>query len=935
MYLFARLTSRKPQVLATLLVFSLSAGVLGGILFFMDSTSTEVLEDMRNQITIDMEVRFTSSFYNSYSISREEIESIVQQQEEVAASELVIQIDNYDYFIQDERYRSSTCLGIDDTFFESFNNLIQNRSGNSILGDSTCYLESATLERLGLEIGDTFNLSILFFDEWYKPLRINASYIIAGSFTTSIYYNYYPASEESITSLQVLVKRNQLIQDFNSLIGGGFSGIKDSIWATIEDSILKEGDINQIRTTLDNVKKRIEQSSLPYAVVAEYNVLSVVNSYSSWSSALVTVALAFSIPSLVMGIMLVQYQFFLLSDERRKDVGTLVTRGSSGWQAFNWIISSALVTGIVGSLGAIVTGLLASILSASVREAMNFDFNRVATFSFTILPTSVAMVFFFTFAVGIAVSLPAAIKALLISPTEAHAVVERQDFSKQEKLGNPVLEIIAGSFAFVLLVPMLMLFQSSGFLGISNIINAISFIMLIGILIITVARLLSRPAAKLKSRILETWGNRTKTIGSQIIARNLLVFSKTEATGAFFVAMVFTAGLFSAVASNTGTLHMKNLVRFETGADILLEVKHGLSNVTLDTVDEIMNIDGVKSTSGMLTITAFLTYRAKGEAGLANINRSIRLYGVEPIRWAESAQWKNYYAISGEPTASLSELEFDNSSIISSFRPLWDVTETGAIYHSNLTVEIRTPWENYSKVCSIVDVFATDENAGGDTYLPGQPDASDFIIMNIAYIHSCINSTRVDRIYVSLEDEADYQRIAEEISNLLPNSFDNIRVSEQIIDTILDSRTGQSIQGVYTLNIVFSMIYLTIGLTIVSIVKSRNLRKQYSVLRALGAQEKSIMMSTLADSTIGLCFSALIGLLLGLFLTLIVLQIPLVYTGISTTISWTRLPVVVSIPLTLVTGIVGTSFLFTLGSTYLVTRNTMSKNIAEEIQHSE
>lgn len=935
MYLFARLVSRKPQVLATLLVFSLSAGVLGGILFFMDSTSTDVLEDMREEIAVDMEIHFTRSFYNSYGISREDIDGIVQSQEEVTASEIVLQIDNYDYFISDDRYRRSTCLGIDHSFFESFHNVIQNMSGNGILSNDWCYLEVTTMERLSLEVGDKFNLSILFFDEWYKPVRMNASYIIAGSFTTTAFYDYYPTYDEAITSLQLLVERSQLLEDFDLLINGGYSGIKDGIWATISDTILKEGDVESIRTHLANVKKRIEQSSLPYAVVAEYGISNIVNSYSTWSSAMVTVALAFSIPSLVMGVMLVQYQSNLLSEERRKDVGTLITRGSSGWQAFNWVISTALVTACIGSVGAIITGLLASTLSASVREAMTFELYRASTYSFRILPTSIALVFFFSFVVGILISLPAAIKALLISPTEAHAAVERQDTMKQEKMGNPILEMTAGCIAIVLLIPMLSLFHSSGFLGISNISNAILFILLIGTMIIAIARILSRPAANFKARILERWGERTRTVGSQIIARNLLVFRKTEATGAFFVAMVFTAGLFSAIASTTGTNHMKDLVRFEAGADICLEVRTGLSNVTIDTVIEINNIEGVEAASGMLTTTAFLTYLAKGEGGLTSINRSIRLYGVEPNRWGDSAHWKDYYALSRNPVASLEQLEDNSSRIISSFRPLWDVSESGPIYTSNLTVEIRTPWQNYSKACSVIDVFATDENAGGNTYLPGQPDATDFIIMNIAYIHSCINSTRIERIYVNIESNADYARITEEISNVAPYSFTNIKTSDQIIDTILDSRTSQSIQGVYTLNMVFSMIYLTIGLTIVSTVKSRNLRKQYSVLRALGARERSIMESTLMDSVIGLFFSAAIGLLLGLALTLIVLQIPLVYTGLSTSVVWNRLPVLLSIPITLISGILGLAFLFTSGSTFAVTRHSLSKNIAEEIQHSE
>jgi ABC-type lipoprotein release transport system permease subunit len=934
-YLFARLSARAPQMFAALIVFSLSAGVLGGILFYMDSTSTEVLEDMRQAVAVDMQVRFTSSFYGTSTISRQQVKTIVQQQSEVAAAELVIEVDSSNYTIQDVRYRSSMYLGIDETFFASFPSLVQLESGNTTLASNECYLETATMERLSLQIGDTFNISVSFFDALYKQNRVRASFIVAGAFQTSAFYEYYASSDEWVTSLQMLAPRSTFLSNFSPLFGRGYSGIKDGVWARIRDSVLTQGGARQVKDTLDNVKKRIEQSSLPYAVVSEYDILNIVNSYASWSSAMVTVALAFSMPSLVMGVMLVQYQSNLVADERRRDVGTLVTRGSSGWQAFNWVISSALITGIVGSGGAVGAGLLASILAGSVRETMVFQLNRLASFPIRLEPLSVTVVFLFSFTVGFLVSLPAAVRALLTSPADAHTIVERQESSTPERLGNPSIELAAAAVSFVLLVPMLSVFQATGFIGSSNLIYAFSFILLIGTLIISLTRLLSRPTASLKARLLERWGRRTRTIGARILARNLLVFKKSEAMGSFFVAMVFTAGLFSAIAANTGTQHMENLIQFQTGAAIAIDVKQGWSNVTTDLVDQIAQIPEVSSAAGMILITAFLTYSAKGNIGLITLNKSIRLYGVQPANWEKAAYWENYYSLNGNPSAALDLLQENSSKIISSFRPLWDTTDGHPVYNNNMTVEIRTPWENYSKQCMIVDVFAPDSDAGGTTYLPGEPDSSDFVIMNLAYVDSCINSTRVDRIYVGLKEQANYTKVMSEIQQLAPYSFASIESSQQMIDSILDSRAGQAIQGVYTLNIVFSLIYLTLGMTIVALVKSRNLRKQYSVLRALGAKERSIVVAALVDSVIGIAFSAIVGLVIGLGLTAVILQMPLVYTGLSITIQWTRLPVFISIPQLLAGGILGSAFVFTLSSIYMVTRNVLSKNIAEEIQHNE
>ncbi|MDF1541449.1 MAG: FtsX-like permease family protein [Candidatus Thorarchaeota archaeon] len=126
-------------------------------------------------------------------------------------------------------------------------------------------------------------------------------------------------------------------------------------------------------------------------------------------------------------------------------------------------------------------------------------------------------------------------------------------------------------------------------------------------------------------------------------------------------------------------------------------------------------------------------------------------------------------------------------------------------------------------------------------------------------------------------------------------------------------------------------------MTVVSIsaVKSKNLSKQFSVLRALGADTRPIMITTIVDAMLGLLMAAMIGLLIGLVLTSIILQMPLVYTGVSSTISWQRIPISLAIPIPLISGIIMLAVLFTAISTFIVTKNTLGKNIAEEIQHNE
>ena len=155
-FLVSRLASRSPQVLATLLMFSLSAGVLGGVLFYMDSTSSSVLEEMTQDIPVDMEVQCTSDFYHTNETTIESIAEIVAEQDLIVNTEIVAFIEGRDNDIPEGRFRRYTYLGVSSSIFQVFPDAIQVQSGANDLNDTTCYLEQEWADYLGLEIGSNY-----------------------------------------------------------------------------------------------------------------------------------------------------------------------------------------------------------------------------------------------------------------------------------------------------------------------------------------------------------------------------------------------------------------------------------------------------------------------------------------------------------------------------------------------------------------------------------------------------------------------------------------------------------------------------------------------------------------------------------------------------------------------------------------------------------
>jgi len=949
LFLFARLSSRAPEVLVTLLIFALSSGVLGGILIYMDSTSPDVLDDMTSDLPIDMEISFSSPFYSqsneTENITSDDIENNVAQQEFVTATEQVKFVHVDDYSGEDFDFRQGF-LGMNFTSLERFSDAFDIEIFEREYDDNSCMIENALFLRQGLKIGDNYTINLLVYNGSGYEDEIHKSFTIVGTFSSNTYMYQPRWGEPEVTYLRLITTPNAIVSTFDMLGYGNYYGIQEKIWVQFDHSLIVKADSASVIDSLLNVKRRIEQENLPYALVDRFQLISAVYEFSSWSISMRAIALSFSIPSIIMGAMLIQYNARLLSDTQRKDVGTLKTRGASGWQAFNWVLSNALATGFIGSLGAIITGIASALLSGSVRELLVFDPQRIAGFEILLHPYSVIIVFMFSFAVGLIVALPSALKALLMTASEAHSHLQRDVLTAAEKMGTSTIDLIAIGLCGYLLLPLVSFLAFSSLNAFSSMTFVVVIIPVLGIFVFSFTRLLSRPTSAIKARVLGGIRRPSLLVGSRLMSRTVLMFKKSETMGTMFIAMVFTAGLFSAVSATTGNNHMKEVFMFETGADVAIEINPAFTNITMDLVANISAVEGVAHVSPMYRTTAYTQYYSANYFGSgANINRTITIFGVEPDSWIESAFWLDYFTYYDLPQnsiAQLSESNEDGINILTSFKPIYTYTIDSLgnrypQYTNNLDLQIMTPeWSNITE-CTIVDLMTSrvSDRASGLTFVPGESDASDFIVADIDYIHSCMNNTRVTKFYVDLYPGANYTKVMNDIYAIAPNSFYDLESPFTSIENVLDSRAAQSMYGAYTLNVLFSLVYLTIGMVIVSIVRVRGLRKQFSVLRALGTPSSSIIFASLTETSIGIIIAAAIGGTIGITLAFLLMNVPLIHMGVSTLMLWVRLPVQLVLPMPLISTIIILAISASLFATYIVLVRTLKMNISEEIQYNE
>jgi len=428
------------------------------------------------------------------------------------------------------------------------------------------------------------------------------------------------------------------------------------------------------------------------------------------------------------------------------------------------------------------------------------------------------------------------------------------------------------------------------------------------------------------------------------------MFNRSEGIAVVFISLVFTAGIFSALAATSGSSHMKELFMFNSGADVVVDVKSGLENVTLDLIDDILQIDGVVQASGMVRTLARVTFMWNYNGYLYPFNRSLTIFGIQPTEWADSVFLRPYFTYYNDPSVSIKSLE-NSDNVITNFKPVIGYTSDAfgnsySIMSDNVGVEFDGPEQKYSMNCTIADVMANRpdgfnrgnygyEGFHANTYLPGEDLDAIFVMMDIDHVYQFLNISYVDKFYIKIAPDANYQQVIEDVGKIAPSSFSDIQSPYSDIDAVLESRAGQAIYGAYTLNVIFSILYLTAGVILVATMKVRSMRKHYSLLRALGTQPPAIVRVVLIDATIGVALGAIVGGTVGTILTYIVLQLPLTYLGLSTAVSWDRLPLLIAIPIPLIIGIVALAIIFSLTTTYAIIRRGLQSNIAEDIQHAE
>ena len=146
MHLLSRLSGRSTHVLVAFIVFSLSSGVLGGVIFYIDSVGPEVMQDFTQNVDIDMQVHVSSTIHDQDNFTLGNITDIIQQQEGVLAVEPVFML-QYD----DTEWEANVIFGVNESLFNRFPNAIWTNSTQFPVVNHTCLAQTQRMVELGLK----------------------------------------------------------------------------------------------------------------------------------------------------------------------------------------------------------------------------------------------------------------------------------------------------------------------------------------------------------------------------------------------------------------------------------------------------------------------------------------------------------------------------------------------------------------------------------------------------------------------------------------------------------------------------------------------------------------------------------------------------------------------------------------------------------------
>ncbi|MFW9924238.1 MAG: FtsX-like permease family protein, partial [Candidatus Thorarchaeota archaeon] len=557
------------------------------------------------------------------------------------------------------------------------------------------------------------------------------------------------------------------------------------------------------------------------------------------------VILALTIPPISIGFFMINFSFNLVRKENIHQINLLKSRGATNRQVFNSLFLEMILSSTISIVLGTAIGIPLLFLIGRTSGFMEFKSEiPIAQYSVALAGGLTAIIIISGITLSLVINLP---RIISLSRTEARNIageLKRKEKPFWQKFN---LDLFLGIFAVICLVG----FLSIGSIEEENIktiattfFGSATPILIVSSLSLVISRYYTRFIQKVGDKI---WKRKAGTFALSF--KNLSHQNKQTSRAVILIVISLTFGILSAVVPSTIDFNAYQRWAYVEGADIIIDNPFTNQEYRQNIAD-IPNVAGVT-----LVITNYDYYSMDLGWGLYGTY----ILGIDPDTFLDGAYIKPLgYGLSKNINTLVKDLATPGTVMI----------QRNNLYNAQLRIgDTFTTSNTYE----IIGSFKFFPNLITSRYYE-LPLSEKYIIASIDTIQQLLG----DFGYVALDYKMYIKQAVPGTSQQIMDDIKEIHSSAMVESTELDVADNFdmpariSIYAMLNSSFITTIISTIAGLAIYSLLILFDRQKELAIIRAIGAERKEIFKSFIWETFLIMIIGIIIGLPLGIGVSLII-----------------------------------------------------------------
>jgi len=824
-YMLGNIKGRKSEFLTSLVILILVGAVVSASFFYIHNSADLLLQQKLNSSPVDAWIelytfrtenetlRITVDEVKNYIMSNYDF---ISNMENLTTGYSLINITitfgepPYEYYYYEIEYTSVAL--VDDSFITSpFLNIFDldvfpnQLKENEVLINRESYLTYYYYENPESLIGK--NVTFVFST---KESNVTFSCKIVGFFGVTLSAGgYYYGSSFFKPTFLLSTKLLQKLMYYN------WTDYQDNVLVQFRHDLINSDNWKTYKAEFENFARALRREFQPFVSV-KLLINNVFESYSFWSTSSFMSYLIYMFPVIILGLVVLKFDYELTSVKRRRELSTLKSRGLSNttlilMSLFEVVIYSAIATVISLPVGNLSSQVFLQLYG--VIPSLNIQSIIVDSYLY---PIYVIFVFGVIFSINLLSLMP------IVFTTLTREIVEARTYTSLglEKIKVSGYEIATVIFYWPLMIFIIFLFPIYELFSVA----ALVFLFY---LVYIVVKIFAIIAASAKRYVFSKLKSYVDDFSTTILSANIKHRTKVPGYSVAILALVLAFALSTTALFAMTTNYAHDMSYYYTGSDISYVIAPQYAINTTTIVNITKSIDGVSDVSVMRVFTGYI--RIVKEYWISE--HYLKVVAVDE-HFLDVAYYESYFLKSSD----IQQLLDDDSAVILSEGFRWDVIDARRMtlyIPTNETVAI-------SFSCNVVDI---------NSYIPriGSEDWYYFVVIGNQRVKNISYNRSTNYVLVSIDEESDPNVVANEIANVLGENITDLRVAETYYTAIQTKVENLINYGMLSLTVFYMVILISFGQAILYMDQIERYRKEFAVLKALGITKKQFRKYFLID----------------------------------------------------------------------------------------